>query len=141
MKTLDRRYGMTYRRLKRRSRRSILFCIISAITMLYLLSKWMPRQVPYQNIQYDACLQNRLEQFLRDQAEMNAIFNHEPIQYGEIVSLPFTGNGYLGLSLSSQSQIQLLTDIRSSFISTGYSPIVRISSDTWEDSSATILQM
>jgi hypothetical protein len=23
---------------------------------------------------------------------MNAIFNHEPIQYGEIVSLPFTGS-------------------------------------------------
>ncbi|CAF5228837.1 unnamed protein product, partial [Rotaria magnacalcarata] len=54
---------------------------------------------------------------------MNTIFNHEPIQYGEVVSLPFTGNGYLGLSLSSQSQIQLLTDIRSPFTSSGYSPV------------------
>ncbi|CAF0886871.1 unnamed protein product [Rotaria sordida] len=125
----------------RQSRRSLIFCIIGAIIILYLLSKLMPRQVTYQNIQYDACIQNRLEQFSRDQTEMNAIFNHEPIQYGEIVSLPFTGNGYLGLSLSSQSQIQLLTDIRSQFISSGYSPIVRISSDTWEDSSATMMQM
>ncbi|CAF2706269.1 unnamed protein product [Rotaria sp. Silwood2] len=141
MKSIDRRYGITYRRLKRRSRRSILFCVMSAIMMFYLLFKWMPRRVAYQNIQYDACLQNRLEQFSHDQAEMNTIFNHEPIQYGEIVSLPFTGNGYLGVSLSSQSQIQLLTDIRSPFISSGYSPIVRISSDTWEYSSATIVQM
>ncbi|CAF1169033.1 unnamed protein product [Rotaria sordida] len=125
----------------RQSRRSLIFCIIGAIIILYLLSKLMPRQVTYQNIQYDACIQKRLEQFSRDQTEMNAIFNHEPIQYGEIVSLPFTGNGYLGLSLSSQSQIQLLTDIRSQFISSGYSPIVRISSDTWEDSSATMMQM
>ncbi|CAF3570941.1 unnamed protein product [Rotaria sordida] len=141
MKAIDRRYGITFRRLKRRSRRSLIFCIIGAIIILYLLSKLMPRQVTYQNIQYDACIQNRLEQFSRDQTEMNAIFNHEPIQYGEIVSLPFTGNGYLGLSLSSQSQIQLLTDIRSPFISSGYSPIVRISSNTWEDSSATMMQM
>ncbi|CAF0920709.1 unnamed protein product [Rotaria sordida] len=125
----------------RQSRRSLIFCIIGAIIILYLLSKLMPRQVTYQNIQYDACIQKRLEQFSRDQTEMNAIFNHEPIQYGEIVSLPFTGNGYLGLSLSSQSQIQLLTDIRSPFISSGYSPIVRISSNTWEDSSATMMQM
>jgi len=72
---------------------------------------------------------------------MNTIFNHEPIHYGEIVSLPFTGNGYLGLSLSMQSQIQLLTDIRSSVISSGYSPVIEISSDTWEGSSATIVQM
>jgi hypothetical protein len=42
-------------------------------------------------VHYDECLQRRLEQFSRDQVEMNAIFNHEPIQYGEIVSLPFTG--------------------------------------------------
>jgi hypothetical protein len=91
---------------------------------------------------------------------MNAIFNHEPIHYGEIVSLPFTGedfdeiqtfkipqyfsiigNGYLGLSLSSQSQIQLLTDIRSPFIPSGYSPVIEVSSDTWEGTSATIVQM
>lgn len=26
---------------------------------------------------------------------MNAIFNHEPIQYGEIVSLPFTGEDFV----------------------------------------------
>jgi hypothetical protein len=25
---------------------------------------------------------------------MNAIFNHEPIHYGEIVSLPFTGEDF-----------------------------------------------
>ena len=42
-------------------------------------------------VQYDQCLQDRLEQFTKEQSEMNAIFNHEPIQYGEIVSLPFTG--------------------------------------------------
>ncbi|CAF3353530.1 unnamed protein product [Rotaria socialis] len=141
MKGLDRRYGMTCRRFKRRSRQSILLCFIGAFVVFYLLSKWLPRREVYQNIQYDACLQHRLEQFARDQVEMNTIFNHEPIQYGEIVSLPFTGNGYLGLSLSSQSQIQLLTDIRSPFTSSGYSPVVRISSDTWEDSSATIVQM
>ncbi len=51
------------------------------------------------------------------------------------------GNGYLGLSLSSQSQIHFQTDIRSPFISTGYSPVIQISSDTWEVSSATIVQM
>ena len=51
------------------------------------------------------------------------------------------GNGYLGLSLSSQSQIQLLVDIRSPFLASGYSPIVRITSDTWEDSSASLVQM
>lgn len=51
------------------------------------------------------------------------------------------GNGYLGLSLSSQSQIQFLTDIRSPFISSGYSPVIQISSDTWESSSATVLEI
>lgn len=88
---------------------------------------------------------------------MNAIFNHEPIRYGEIASLPFTGqcggspfrlasarcsslgNGYLGLSHSPRSQVQLLLDIRSSFISTGFSPIVRISSDTVEETSVATL--
>ncbi|CAF2092864.1 unnamed protein product [Rotaria magnacalcarata] len=125
----------------RQSRHSILLCFIGTFGLFYLLSKWLPHREIYQNIQYDACLQHRLEQFSRDQVEMNTIFNHEPIQYGEVVSLPFTGNGYLGLSLSSQSQIQLLTDIRSPFTSSGYSPVVRISSDTWEDSSATIVQM
>jgi hypothetical protein len=53
----------------------------------------------------------------------------------------YIGNGYLGLSLSSQSQIQFLTDIRSSFIFSGYSPVIQITSDTWEVSSATVLQM
>lgn len=43
------------------------------------------------SVQYDECLEKRLEDYSRDQGEMNAIFNHEPIQYGEIVSLPFTG--------------------------------------------------
>ncbi len=42
-------------------------------------------------VQYDECLRNRLEQFSMDQSEMNTIFNHEPIHYGETVSLPFTG--------------------------------------------------
>ena len=108
-------------------------------------------------VQYDQCLQDRLEQFSKEQTEMNAIFNHEPIQYGEIVSLPFTGyieplihlyphrfslgNGYLGLSLSSQSHIQFLPDIRSPFISSGYSPVIQISSDTWQVSSASVVQI
>ena len=51
------------------------------------------------------------------------------------------GNGYVGVSLTSQSQIQLISDIRVPFLSSGYSSIVRISSDTWEDSRATILNM
>ncbi|UJR37786.1 hypothetical protein I4U23_030477 [Adineta vaga] len=142
-KDIDRRYGITYtyRRLKRRSRRPFFCLIIGAIIIFYLLTRWMPHEVTQKNINYDRCLRNRLEQFSRDHEEMSTIFNHEPIQYGEIVSLPFTGNGYLGLSLSSQSQIQLLTDIRSPFISSGYSPIVHISSDTWEASSVTIVQM
>ncbi|CAF1281560.1 unnamed protein product [Adineta steineri] len=141
-KDIDRRYGITCRRLKRRSRRSLIFCIIGTIIVFYLLSKLIPHQGTYnKNIHYDECLRNRLEKFAHDQEEMNTIFNHEPLQYGEIASLPFTGNGYLGLSLSSQSQIQFLTDIRSPFISSGYSPIVQISSDTWEASSATIVQM
>lgn len=42
-------------------------------------------------VQYDECLRSRLEQFSLDQIDMNTIFNHEPIHYGEIVSLPFTG--------------------------------------------------
>jgi hypothetical protein len=32
-----------------------------------------------------------LEEYASDAANMDAIFNHEPIHYGEIVSLPFTG--------------------------------------------------
>lgn len=51
------------------------------------------------------------------------------------------GNGYLGLSLSSQSYIQFLPDIRSPFISSGYSPVIQISSDTWQTSSATVVQI
>jgi len=53
----------------------------------------------------------------------------------------FSGNGYLGLSLSAQSQIQLISDIRSPFIASGYSPVVHMSSNIWEDSSATVIQM
>ena len=82
-----------------------------------------------------------MEEYSIDQTEMNTIFNHEPIHYGEIVSLPFTGNGYLGLSLTSQSQVQFLPDIRSPFISSGYTPLIQISSDTWTVSSASILQL
>jgi hypothetical protein len=51
------------------------------------------------------------------------------------------GNGYIGLSLSTQSQIQLISDTRTPFISSGYSPVIQISSNVWEDSSATIVQM
>jgi hypothetical protein len=42
-------------------------------------------------VQYDGCIQARLEEYASDAANMDAIFNHEPIHYGEIVSLPFTG--------------------------------------------------
>jgi len=42
-------------------------------------------------VQYDQCLQENLDPFMQDHEQMNAIFNHEPLQYGELVSLPFTG--------------------------------------------------
>ncbi|CAF2531404.1 unnamed protein product [Rotaria sp. Silwood2] len=51
------------------------------------------------------------------------------------------GNGYVGLSLSTQSHIQLISDPGTPFISSGYSPIIKISSKAWEDSSSTIIQM
>lgn len=51
------------------------------------------------------------------------------------------GNGYLGLSLSSQSHIQFLPDIRSPFISSGSSPVIQITSDTWDVSSASVVQI
>ena len=42
-------------------------------------------------VQHDECIDNRLEGFSRDRLQMNAIINHEPIRYGEIAVLPFTG--------------------------------------------------
>jgi hypothetical protein len=51
------------------------------------------------------------------------------------------GNGYVGLSLSTESHIQLISDVRAPFISTGYSPVVQISSNVWEDSRATVVQI
>lgn len=72
---------------------------------------------------------------------------HSPVRFSlslwivDKAKIPRLGNGYLGLSHSAQSQIQLLPDIRSSFIASGYSPVIRISSDTWEDSSASVVQM
>ncbi|UJR08462.1 hypothetical protein I4U23_012731 [Adineta vaga] len=124
-----------------RSRRAFFLFILAATLVLYLLSKWTPRRSNYKNILYDACIQARLEDFASDAANMNAIFNHEPIHYGELASLPFTGNGYLGISLSAQSHLQLISDTNAPFISTGYSPIIQISSNIWEGSSATILHM
>ena len=72
---------------------------------------------------------------------MNAIINHEPLQYGDIVSLPFAGNGHLGVSLSIRSAIQLMPDIDTPFISTGYAPVVQIFSSVWAESSATMVHM
>ncbi|CAF3573637.1 unnamed protein product [Rotaria sp. Silwood1] len=119
-----------------KSRRTFFLLILGITIIFYLLSKWMPHR-----IHYNKCLQTKLEQFSSDVADMNIIINHEPIQFGEIVSLPFTGNGYIGLSLSTQSHIQLIFDPGTSFISSSYSPIIQISSKIWEDSSATIIQM
>lgn len=42
-------------------------------------------------VHYDQCLQARLEPYSNDITDMNVIVNHEPIQYGDIVSLPFIG--------------------------------------------------
>ncbi|CAF1211326.1 unnamed protein product [Adineta steineri] len=124
-----------------KSRRTFFIFILTATIIFYLLSKWTPHRSQYKNILYDACIQARLEEFSNDATDMNAILNHEPIQYGEIVSLPFTGNGYIGLSLSIQSHIQLIPDARNSFISSGYSPVIQTSSNIWEVSSANIIQM
>ncbi|CAF0976808.1 unnamed protein product [Rotaria sordida] len=123
-----------------KSQRIFFLCIL-VTTVLYLLSKWMPPRVTYKTVHYNQCLQTRLEQFSSDVADMNAIINHEPILYGEIVSLPFIGNGYIGLSLSTRSRIQLISDPSTPFISSGYSPIIQISSKIWQDSSSTIIQM
>ena len=38
---------------------------------------------------YDACLEARLQEYANDQLTMNAIFNHEPLQFGEASSLAF----------------------------------------------------
>ncbi|CAF3440943.1 unnamed protein product [Rotaria socialis] len=132
---------LTDRFAKYKSRRSFVLFIIGATTILYSISKWMPHRLNYTNTHYDLCLQARLEQYASDVADMNAIINHEPIQYGEIVSLPFVGNGYIGLSLSTQSQIHLIPDPSVPFISSGYSPVIRTSSKIWEDSNANIIQM
>jgi hypothetical protein len=51
------------------------------------------------------------------------------------------GNGYIGLSHSAISPIQLITDIRPSFISSGFSPVLQISSNIWEYSSASVIHM
>ncbi|CAF1425980.1 unnamed protein product [Rotaria magnacalcarata] len=77
-----------------KSRRCFFLFILGATTILYILSKWMPHRLNYKNTHYDLCLQARLEQYASDVADMNAIINHEPIQYGEIVSLPFVGEYY-----------------------------------------------
>lgn len=64
-------------------------------------------------------------------------------QFIELIYLFFyhQGNGYLGISLNSQSQIQIISDTRSNFITTGFSPIVHIASDTWEDANGVVIQM
>ncbi|CAF4430173.1 unnamed protein product, partial [Rotaria sp. Silwood2] len=92
LKNFDHRYGIIYRRLKNRSRRTFFLCILGTTIILYLLSKWIPHRFLVDLlVHYNQCLQTRLEQFSNDILNMNAIINHEPIQYGEIVSLPFTG--------------------------------------------------
>ena len=42
-------------------------------------------------VQFDPCLHARLEEYAIDQWNMDALVNHQLIQYGEIASLPFTG--------------------------------------------------
>ncbi|CAF3003559.1 unnamed protein product [Rotaria sp. Silwood2] len=75
-----------------KSRRTFFLCILGTTIILYLLSKWIPHRFLVDLlVHYNQCLQTRLEQFSNDILNMNAIINHEPIQYGEIVSLPFTG--------------------------------------------------
>ncbi|CAF0868101.1 unnamed protein product [Adineta ricciae] len=124
-----------------KSRRAFFLFILVATIVLYFLSKWTPRRSNYKTVLYDACIQERLDAFAGDAADKNAIFNHEPIHYEERASLPFTGNGYVGISHSGQSHLQLISDTNAPFISTGYSPIVQIHSATWEVSSATVLHM
>lgn len=51
----------------------------------------MPHRTKYVDVRYDECLQATFEQYSPDLTTMNAIINHEPLQYGDIVSLPFTG--------------------------------------------------
>lgn len=111
-------------------------------------------------VQFDPCLHARLGEYGIDQWNMDAIVNHQLIQYGEIASLPFTGtwverekrdegdglllpvgNGYLALSLSTHADIQLIPDTNSSFLSSGYSPLIDISSKRSDDTRATVLHM
>ena len=42
-------------------------------------------------VDYNPCLQARLDEYSTDQQDMNVIVNHQPISYGEIISFPFTG--------------------------------------------------
>ncbi|CAF0867941.1 unnamed protein product [Didymodactylos carnosus] len=135
---MDRRYGVHVRRIKR-SRRSLFICLLCAVTILYLFSKWIPSRITPANIPNEMCLDVKLDSYSREVDDMSTIINHQPIKYGEIVSLPFTGNGYIGLSLSLQSRLQLMYD--RTFVSTAYSPLVQITSDTWHESSANVLQM
>lgn len=74
-----------------RSRRTLFFFILGVTVVLYLFTKWVPRRTKYVDVRYDECLQAAFEQYSTDLATMNAIINHEPLQYGDIVSLPFAG--------------------------------------------------
>ena len=53
----------------------------------------------------------------------------------------FLGNGHLALSFTSQADIQLIPDTNSSFLSSGYSPLLEISSKRSDESRATVLHM
>lgn len=93
--------------LRLRTRRNVFILILISTILFYLLSKWLPNRTTYRPsnfmkatkninqsifvVQYDQCLQENLDPFMQDHEQMNAIFNHEPLQYGELVSLPFTG--------------------------------------------------
>ena len=47
----------------------------------------------------------------------------------------------MGVSLSIRSAIQLIPDVNTPFISSGYTPVVQISSNVWDESSATMVHM
>lgn len=64
---------------------------IKIVCVQMIKSRLLYFHLYFKIVHYDVCLRNRLDQFSHDQAQMNTLINHEPVQYGEIASLPFTG--------------------------------------------------
>lgn len=157
IKNFERHYGVHFKSL-RRSRRFMTLLFISLFTLIYVLYKIAPRsrRTGYFTTELDFCMHKSLDKFSNDIKLMNAAvtdgdrfisYSNSKLQTNDESTneplddlpffLPYTGNGYIGLSIKSDNGM-FLNFHKSMNLKLFYNPLVQIYSDRLKSSETTV---